>query len=81
MWTGAFRIERGDVMQDHRSVALDAACMWAAYAQENGKVVTADEIVAAARQFAAFLTEPTTVRLDDQPTTTPTMRTAARKRT
>lgn len=67
-------------VQDHRSVALDAACLWAAYAQENGTAVTADEIVAAARQFAAFLTEPTSVRLDEQSVTTPTMRTDARKR-
>lgn len=50
-------------VQDHRALALEHACMWAAYAQENGTPVTADEIMAAARQFAAFLSQPTDVHL------------------
>lgn len=37
--------------------------MWAAYAQESGTVVTADEVVAAARMFAAFLSQPTDVHV------------------
>ncbi len=55
--------------------------MWAAYAQENGKPTSADEILDAARKFAAFLSEPTTVSFTlDQPNATPAMRAAVRKR-
>lgn len=68
-------------MQDHRSVALEAACSWAAYAQEHGTAVTADDIVAAARKFAAFLTEPTSISFEAElDSTTPTTRTSPRKR-
>lgn len=69
-------------MQDHRSVALEHACMWAAYAQENGTAITDDQILAAAQKFAAFLSQPTDVRIViDQatPTSVPTMKPARKQ--
>lgn len=72
---GRYALNGGDTtLEDHRSVALEHACMWAAYAQENGKQVSADEVVAAARQFAAFLSQPTDVHIVDTPTVLPTLK-------
>lgn len=56
--------------------------MWAAYAQENGTAITDDQILAAAQKFAAFLSQPTDVRIViDQatPTSVPTMKPARKQ--